>query len=185
MLIVTKARDNRLIKLTRELALYLMLKHRRGSKRGLVVCVIVIPVNQCPSISVLIYVGPLTATSTASCANQGALMLRASSGTIQHSLSRSRAAVHPATTPSPPCPLSQLTETEKRAMKANCGIGPAACVTTALICSTLSSQCVFHIFFLHKPQHHANNHGSLEATAQSCSHLGSSSASCHPSCRSL
>jgi NAD+ kinase len=40
VLIVTKARDNRLIKLTRELALYLMLKHRRGSKRGLVVCVI-------------------------------------------------------------------------------------------------------------------------------------------------
>ncbi|KAF9484485.1 ATP-NAD kinase [Pholiota conissans] len=39
ILIVTKARDNRLIKLTRELALYLMLKHRRGSKRGLVVYV--------------------------------------------------------------------------------------------------------------------------------------------------
>jgi NAD+ kinase len=36
VLIVTKARDNRLIKLTRELALYLMLKHRQGS-RGLVV----------------------------------------------------------------------------------------------------------------------------------------------------
>jgi len=40
VLIVTKARDNRLIKLTRELALYLMLKNRRGSKRGLVVYVI-------------------------------------------------------------------------------------------------------------------------------------------------
>ncbi|PPQ99734.1 hypothetical protein CVT24_009717 [Panaeolus cyanescens] len=39
VLIITKARDNRLIKLTRELALYLMLKHRRGSKRGLVVYV--------------------------------------------------------------------------------------------------------------------------------------------------
>ncbi|KAF8160972.1 hypothetical protein B0H34DRAFT_806377 [Crassisporium funariophilum] len=39
ILIVTKARDNRLIKLTRELALYLMLKQRRGSKRGLVVYV--------------------------------------------------------------------------------------------------------------------------------------------------
>ncbi|KAF8972934.1 hypothetical protein BDZ97DRAFT_1900796 [Flammula alnicola] len=39
ILIVTKARDNRLIQLTRELALYLMLKHRRGSKRGLVVYV--------------------------------------------------------------------------------------------------------------------------------------------------
>lgn len=38
VLIVTKARDNRLIKLTRELALYLMLKHRQGS-RGLVVYV--------------------------------------------------------------------------------------------------------------------------------------------------
>ncbi|KAH9485278.1 ATP-NADH kinase YEF1 [Psilocybe cubensis] len=37
--LVTKARDNRLIKLTRELALYLMLKHRRGSQRGLVVYV--------------------------------------------------------------------------------------------------------------------------------------------------
>ncbi|KAG1761158.1 hypothetical protein EDD22DRAFT_954307 [Suillus occidentalis] len=36
VLIVTKARDNRLIKFTRELALYLMLKHRQGS-RGLVV----------------------------------------------------------------------------------------------------------------------------------------------------
>ncbi|RDB24939.1 NAD(+) kinase [Hypsizygus marmoreus] len=39
VLIVTKARDNRLIKLTRELALYLMLKPRRGQKRGLVVYV--------------------------------------------------------------------------------------------------------------------------------------------------
>ena len=39
VLIVTKARDNRLIKLTRELALYLMLKQRRGSQRGLVVYV--------------------------------------------------------------------------------------------------------------------------------------------------
>jgi NAD+ kinase len=36
VMIVTKARDNRLIKLTRELALYLMLKKRNGD-RGLVV----------------------------------------------------------------------------------------------------------------------------------------------------
>lgn len=36
VLIVTKARDNRLIKLTRELALYLMLKPRHGH-RGLIV----------------------------------------------------------------------------------------------------------------------------------------------------
>lgn len=36
VLIITKARDNRLIKLTRELALYLMAKHRNGG-RGLVV----------------------------------------------------------------------------------------------------------------------------------------------------
>ncbi|KAF9451283.1 ATP-NAD kinase [Macrolepiota fuliginosa MF-IS2] len=39
ILIVTKARDNRLIKLTREIALYLMLKRRPGTKRGLVVYV--------------------------------------------------------------------------------------------------------------------------------------------------
>ncbi|KAF9467262.1 ATP-NAD kinase-like domain-containing protein [Collybia nuda] len=39
VLIVTKARDNRLIKLTRELAVYLMMKPQRGSKRGLVVYV--------------------------------------------------------------------------------------------------------------------------------------------------
>ncbi|KAF5386025.1 hypothetical protein D9615_002406 [Tricholomella constricta] len=39
VLIVTKARDNRLIKLTRELALYLMLKLRKGEQRGLVVYV--------------------------------------------------------------------------------------------------------------------------------------------------
>ncbi|KAL0580325.1 hypothetical protein V5O48_001662 [Marasmius crinis-equi] len=39
ILIITKARDNRLIKLTRELALYLMLKPRPGQKRGLVVYV--------------------------------------------------------------------------------------------------------------------------------------------------
>ncbi|KAF5326131.1 hypothetical protein D9611_000135 [Ephemerocybe angulata] len=39
ILIVTKARDNRLIKLTRELALYLMLKRRPGQSRGLVVYV--------------------------------------------------------------------------------------------------------------------------------------------------
>ncbi|KAJ3518117.1 hypothetical protein NLJ89_g58 [Agrocybe chaxingu] len=39
VLIITKARDNRLIKLTRELALYLMLKRTRGSSRGMVVYV--------------------------------------------------------------------------------------------------------------------------------------------------
>jgi NAD+ kinase len=37
ILIVTKARDNRLIKLTRQLALYLMLKRQPGAARGLVV----------------------------------------------------------------------------------------------------------------------------------------------------
>ena len=40
ILIITKARDNRLIKLTREIALYLMKKPRYGSNRGLVVWVI-------------------------------------------------------------------------------------------------------------------------------------------------
>ncbi|KAJ6497882.1 ATP-NAD kinase-like domain-containing protein [Mycena sanguinolenta] len=39
VLIITKARDNRLIKLTRDLALYLMLKPRHGQDRGLVVYV--------------------------------------------------------------------------------------------------------------------------------------------------
>ncbi|KAJ7755704.1 ATP-NAD kinase-like domain-containing protein [Mycena maculata] len=39
VLIITKARDNRLIQLTRELALYLMLKPRHGQERGLVVYV--------------------------------------------------------------------------------------------------------------------------------------------------
>ncbi|KAF8070298.1 hypothetical protein FPV67DRAFT_1486864 [Lyophyllum atratum] len=39
VLIVTKARDNRLIKLTRELAIYLMSKPRKGQKRGLIVYV--------------------------------------------------------------------------------------------------------------------------------------------------
>ncbi|KAG7090861.1 hypothetical protein E1B28_009943 [Marasmius oreades] len=39
ILIITKARDNRLIKLTRQLALYLMLKSRPGQQRGLVVYV--------------------------------------------------------------------------------------------------------------------------------------------------
>uniref|UniRef100_A0A0W0EYT6 ATP-NAD kinase n=1 Tax=Moniliophthora roreri TaxID=221103 RepID=A0A0W0EYT6_MONRR len=39
ILIITKARDNRLIKLTKELALYLMLKPRHGQERGLVVYV--------------------------------------------------------------------------------------------------------------------------------------------------
>ncbi|KAJ7128878.1 ATP-NAD kinase-like domain-containing protein [Mycena crocata] len=39
VLIITKARDNRLIQLTRELALYLMLKPRHGQSRGLVVYV--------------------------------------------------------------------------------------------------------------------------------------------------
>lgn len=38
VLIVTKARDNRLIKLTRELALYLMLKPHKG--RGMIVYVL-------------------------------------------------------------------------------------------------------------------------------------------------
>ena len=37
VLIVTKARDNRLIKLTRELALYLMLKKKANGERGLIV----------------------------------------------------------------------------------------------------------------------------------------------------
>ncbi|TFK75327.1 ATP-NAD kinase [Pluteus cervinus] len=39
ILIITKARDNRLIKLTREIALYLMLKRRPGQSRGLTVYV--------------------------------------------------------------------------------------------------------------------------------------------------
>ncbi|KAF7315295.1 NAD+ kinase [Mycena indigotica] len=39
VLIITKARDNRLIQLTRQLALYLMLKPRQGQSRGLVVYV--------------------------------------------------------------------------------------------------------------------------------------------------
>ena len=37
VLIVTKARDNRLIKLTRELALYLMLKPRQKGGRGMMI----------------------------------------------------------------------------------------------------------------------------------------------------
>lgn len=37
VLIVTKARDNRLIKLTRELALYLMLRPSSSNRRGMVV----------------------------------------------------------------------------------------------------------------------------------------------------
>ncbi|KAG5221309.1 ATP-NAD kinase domain-containing protein [Salix suchowensis] len=37
VLVITKARDNRLIKLTRELALYLMMKKRPGQARGLTV----------------------------------------------------------------------------------------------------------------------------------------------------
>jgi NAD+ kinase len=41
VLIVTKARDNRLIKLTRELALYLMLKPRQKAGRGMIVCVVI------------------------------------------------------------------------------------------------------------------------------------------------
>lgn len=45
VLIVTKARDNRLIKLTRELALYLMLKPRR-SGRGMIVYVVVSPTQR-------------------------------------------------------------------------------------------------------------------------------------------
>ncbi|KAG9220880.1 hypothetical protein CCMSSC00406_0002520 [Pleurotus cornucopiae] len=39
VLVITKARDNRLIKLTRELALYLMMKKRPGQARGLTVYV--------------------------------------------------------------------------------------------------------------------------------------------------
>lgn len=39
VMIITKARDNRLIKLTRDLALYLMLTPRSGTGRGLIVCV--------------------------------------------------------------------------------------------------------------------------------------------------
>jgi NAD+ kinase len=37
VLIITKAKDNRLIALTRDLALYLMLKKRPNQNRGLVV----------------------------------------------------------------------------------------------------------------------------------------------------
>jgi hypothetical protein len=39
ILIITKARDNHLIKLTRELALYLMRTPRQGRSRGLIVSV--------------------------------------------------------------------------------------------------------------------------------------------------
>ena len=52
VLIVTKARDNRLIKLTRQLALYLMLRPRDNHKRGLIVLVapisVIHPCSRCP-----------------------------------------------------------------------------------------------------------------------------------------
>lgn len=43
VMIITKARDNHLIRLTRELALWLMQTPRNGRDRGLVVCVPVPP----------------------------------------------------------------------------------------------------------------------------------------------
>ena len=71
VLIVTKARDNRLIKLTRQLALYLMLKKRPGHNRGLTVYVfLAFPVETQlkPSISV---------TSITSFGNRSDSMLKA------------------------------------------------------------------------------------------------------------
>lgn len=54
IMIVTKARDNHLIKLTRELSLYLMNREQAGKERGLIVYVLSslrCPVITCPVIS--------------------------------------------------------------------------------------------------------------------------------------
>lgn len=79
-MIITKARDNHLIKLTRELALYLMNTPRNGSKRGLIVLVTSFT---CVIISVSV---ELSAMLIPSFEHQNGLMPQASRGTIPNFL---------------------------------------------------------------------------------------------------
>ncbi len=77
MLVITKARDNRLIKLTRELALYLMMKKRPGQARGLTVYVFAY------SESVISLTNGRIAMLITNCVTRGASMLKGSSETTQ------------------------------------------------------------------------------------------------------
>ena len=111
ILIVTKARDNRLIKLTRELALYLMLKQRHGSQRGLVVYV-----HYCED-SQIISSSLFSDMWINNCVIPNDLMLKASNTIIQNSLSHFPSVGPPALIPCLLCHLLLLIETT--AMKDN------------------------------------------------------------------
>ena len=130
VLIVTKARDNRLIKLTRELALYLMLKHRRGSKRGLVVYV-----NFAMKMLSIILIFAID-TWTVNFAIPRDLMPKVLCLIILSCLFLSRDGERRVANPYHPCPRIQ--HIKKTLKTANLGIGLVGCAVAAHIYSTSS-----------------------------------------------
>ncbi|KAG5352222.1 hypothetical protein C0989_003228 [Termitomyces sp. Mn162] len=135
VLIVTKARDNRLIKLTRELALYLMLKPRQDQKRGLVVYV---PIFLCCFSHSYIPPDMLTANF----AIRGALMPKASAHSIQISSFLFLVARHQAALQSPRQPLELRKTTFMVEMTASLGIGLVVCAVKPLSYLILLLRCV-------------------------------------------
>ena len=127
VLIITKARDNRLIKLTRELAVYLMSKQRRGSKRGLVVYV-PLRISQRGSFCVDM--------STDSCDDRNDSMQRGFGASIQNFLTPSRDVGHQVAQASRSLKIKTLTT------RASFATGPVACAAKVLTYLTLSSRSV-------------------------------------------
>lgn len=82
-MIVTKARDNQLTRLTRELALWLMKTPRNGKDRGLIVYVIVLPARIDTSNTNIRFI--TVATLTLSSRSRNDLMLPESSKITQNS----------------------------------------------------------------------------------------------------
>ena len=140
MLIVTKARDNRLIALTRALALYLMKKPRLNG-RGLVVYVI--PPNPLPPVWIIDVFALVTLIINS---EPPADSMRLDSSVIIQNFSfPSPAVVRQAPLPFP-APLRLLALTMNRVSRRDsCDIGPLTCAVTARTFSILSSQCVFQM----------------------------------------
>lgn len=143
MLIVTKARDNRLIKLTRELALYLMLKPRKDQKRGLVVYT--------PFFSITFHALTfLIDMLMGNFATRDALMPKALELSIQSSSYPYLVARHQvAAPPSPQYPPRKMTCTV--GMMASFDIGPVTCAVKLLNYLISLLRCVLlSDFFLKK-----------------------------------
>lgn len=136
ILIVTKAHDNKLIKLTRELALCLMHKHRRGSKRGLVV--FVFPLYKSPNNSLTL---SSVDTWIVIYAIQHFLTPKVFNVITQNSSVLSQDVELLVSTQFRRHP--RLQPRQKKPMKGSFVTGPTTCVAVNLIYLTLSSLYVF------------------------------------------